>query len=263
MHSLVLGFPVYFAAWLVAAVVCISIGVGMAERRGYPALRSAGVLVCCALVVLIGSKLLYVAETIFFPFDDHVPPAVRSSLHGFRIPGGVLPLALLAPAICSPFRLPWRPFGDLEIPLMAAALVFIRVGCFLNGCCFGKLSSLPWALSFPPESWVFRYQVSQGWLPPKAAASLPVHPLQLYFVAAAGITLVMLLAVPRRLLRPGQRQLLFYTLFFSTTALLEPFRANTLRLNTWLVSAAALACAVLLSGRLLLAKPAPEPSPVR
>ncbi|MEO0140586.1 MAG: prolipoprotein diacylglyceryl transferase family protein [candidate division WOR-3 bacterium] len=48
-----------------------------------------------------------------------------------------------------------------------------RIGCFLNGCCFGRPTSLPWAVRFPLS--VYR-----------------VHPTQLY---EAGLVLVFLFAV--------------------------------------------------------------------
>ena len=39
------------------------------------------------------------------------------------------------------------------------ALAFGRIGCFFNGCCFGKTSSLPWAISFPYGSGSFNSQI--------------------------------------------------------------------------------------------------------
>jgi len=46
----------------------------------------------------------------------------------------------------------------LALPL---CLAIARVGCFLNGCCGGKPSGLPWAVTFP-------------------GSVTPVHPVQIY-----------------------------------------------------------------------------------
>jgi phosphatidylglycerol:prolipoprotein diacylglycerol transferase len=40
-----------------------------------------------------------------------------------------------------------------------AALAFGRIGCFLNGCCFGKPTNLPWAVRFPYDSPAYQSQV--------------------------------------------------------------------------------------------------------
>lgn len=52
-------------------------------------------------------------------------------------------------------------------PFIALGYAITRIGCFLNGCCYGKVTSLPWGLVYP------------------AIDNLPRHPTQLYASAAA------------------------------------------------------------------------------
>ena len=40
-------------------------------------------------------------------------------------------------------------FGDLAAAPLGLALVFARLGCFLGGCDYGKVTSVPWAVRFP------------------------------------------------------------------------------------------------------------------
>jgi phosphatidylglycerol:prolipoprotein diacylglycerol transferase len=148
-------------------------------------------------------------------------------------------LAIAMPIVCRVLRLPTGRFGDAVIPMAAFALVFIRLGCFLNSCCFGKVSSLPWAVRFPRQTWVFWYHETHGWIPRAASASLPVHPLQLYFLGAALAALVALVWQQRLAPYAGRTQLLFYATFFVTTAAFEPLRENYLTLNNWLAPLAA------------------------
>ncbi len=42
----------------------------------------------------------------------------------------------------------WR-LADLCAPVTAFGLFFGRLGCFLNGCCYGQATSLPWGVDFP------------------------------------------------------------------------------------------------------------------
>lgn len=179
-----------------------------------------------------------------------MPHEVRGSLHGFRIPGGILAVLIALPVVCGSLGLRWREFGDTEAVVSAVALVFIRLGCLLNGCCFGAVSDVPWATRFPRGTWAFWYQYSHNWVESEASASLPVHPLQLYFVAAAVLQASVLLVLRRRQLPAGQLLLVSCALFFGTTAAIEPFRANRLILNERLVTAAAIVSAGMLLGSL-------------
>ncbi len=250
MHPLLFDtVPLYFVMWMCAIVTAVVAGAHLGARAGFPAGRSAIAIALIAVNVLAGSKLLYLVEAYWFPSDDYVPQGIRTSFHGFRVPGGILLLPATMPLVCGALRLPWRRFGDMVMPLVALGLVFIRVGCFLNGCCFGQVSTLPWAVRFPAGSWVAWYHKAHGWVPVDAPTSLPVHPLQLYFLVAAVATLMVLTWLGRQRPRPGLLQLLFYTLFFGTTALLEPLRQNHLTLNTWMVSIAAVIAASVLFGQ--------------
>ena len=43
----------------------------------------------------------------------------------------------------------WK-LGDALAPSIALGYVFGRIGCLLNGCCYGRACTLPWAIHFPP-----------------------------------------------------------------------------------------------------------------
>jgi phosphatidylglycerol:prolipoprotein diacylglycerol transferase len=49
----------------------------------------------------------------------------------------------------------------------------------LNGCCYGKPSHLPWAVSFPPDSEPTYQQLLHGVISP-GQPPIPLHPTQLY-----------------------------------------------------------------------------------
>src|SRR5262249_51690632 len=125
MHPFVSQVPLYYSMWIFAAVVLVGAGIEMAKRSGYSSQQSAVALITAALTIAIGSKLLYLLESRFYPLDDYVPMSIRGSLHGFRIPGGILALALTTPPVCRRLGLPAREFGDRLIPLAALGLVFV------------------------------------------------------------------------------------------------------------------------------------------
>jgi phosphatidylglycerol:prolipoprotein diacylglycerol transferase len=48
-------------------------------------------------------------------------------------------------------RLPALAMADLIAPSLAIGLAFGRIGCLMNGCCYGGESSASWALTFPSK----------------------------------------------------------------------------------------------------------------
>lgn len=60
----------------------------------------------------------------------------------------------------------WR-VADILAPSIALGYVFGRVGCLMNGCCYGRACSLPWAIRFPEGNAL-------------NAPTTPVHPTQVY-----------------------------------------------------------------------------------
>src|SRR4051794_18778660 len=47
---------------------------------------------------------------------------------------------------------PLRPMLDVVAPALALGIALGRLGCFLNGCCYGDVCDLPWAVAFPKHS---------------------------------------------------------------------------------------------------------------
>lgn len=87
---------------------------------------------------------------------------------------------------------PLRPYLDALAPAIAVGVFFGRLGCFLNGCCYGDPCQLRWSVCFPAHSPAWDHQVRLGMIPAHAAESLPVHPTQLYS-AMDGLVLLLLL----------------------------------------------------------------------
>jgi phosphatidylglycerol:prolipoprotein diacylglycerol transferase len=77
-------------------------------------------------------------------------------------------------------RLPMWRVTDLAAYGIPLGLVFGRLGCVLNGCCFGRPTSSFLGLQFPGRGSAWRAQVEAGVIAKSASAALPVHPTQLY-----------------------------------------------------------------------------------
>jgi len=81
---------------------------------------------------------------------------------------------------CRRRRLDPLLMADVLAPSILIGLAFGRVGCFLNGCCYGDPSHLAWAVHFPKDSVPFAALVGRGLLDEHATVSLSLHPTQIY-----------------------------------------------------------------------------------
>jgi phosphatidylglycerol:prolipoprotein diacylglycerol transferase len=64
-------------------------------------------------------------------------------------------------------KLPMWKIADVLAPSIALGSVFGRIGCLLNGCCYGRACELPWAITFPADN-------------PLHPPTTPVHPTEIY-----------------------------------------------------------------------------------
>ena len=103
----------------------------------------------------------------------------------------------------------------------ALGIVLLKIGCFCNGCCFGKPSNGIFGMVFPANT--IRYSFVES-LPMLHASSQRVHPTQLYEIfgvlVALGIALLF-----GRFFSPGGRTALFAGLFSLARWIVLPLRA--------------------------------------
>jgi phosphatidylglycerol---prolipoprotein diacylglyceryl transferase len=137
-------------------------------------------------------------------------------------------------------------FADAGAPAVALGYAIGRFGCLLNGDDYGKLSSLPWAVTYPAGTEAHAAQLAQGWLAPSAAQSLPVHPVQLY-ASVAGVGIFLILRRGRSF-RPGERMCLLAVLYGASRFLLEFLRGDFLPAGAGLSQPQACSIALLLAG---------------
>jgi hypothetical protein len=71
------------------------------------------------------------------------------------------------------------PIAVLTLGLVALIAVG-RWGCLLNGCCFGTITNLPWAVHYDASTFSYFLHRSLGLLAPGAPHSLGVHPYPAY-----------------------------------------------------------------------------------
>ncbi len=185
----------YVLAWIVAIVLATVV----ARHRGVSWWRALTTFAVALLVGIIGARLLDLAVNWGY-YSEDLTRIYSAGFQGFSLYGGLI-LALLAGALLSrAFRLPLWHLADSTVPALAAGIVLMRTGCFLNGCCFGTVTSLPWGVTFPMGSsaWAQQVLTGEGGVLGFAGATKPVHPTQLYEMIAALVLFGLALWLLRR-----------------------------------------------------------------
>lgn len=97
---------------------------------------------------VVGARLFFIVHH-FDEFQGRPLSVFAIWQGGLELLGGVLLAIAVIIFYLRRHRLPICRYLDILAIGLMLALMFGRIGCFLNGCCFGKPTSLPWAVRFP------------------------------------------------------------------------------------------------------------------
>lgn len=204
--------PNYALLFALAVLLGLYLAVRYAKNTGRDPLKIFKVGVITVGAAFISARLFVVLE--HFGYYSERPAEIFYYWQDGIASSGAY-LGGIVAAILASRWLQVRPsaFLDYAAPSVALAICLGRVGCFLNGCCYGRPSTLPWAVSFPPGSEPHDQQLFQGVIGPNQAA-LSLHPTQLYEALFALALFGLLLAYRRRPRRDGELIALLF-LFYS------------------------------------------------
>jgi phosphatidylglycerol---prolipoprotein diacylglyceryl transferase len=226
------GIPVrgYGVMLLAAAVAGTWLSIVRARRIGVDAETILALATEVFIWGIVGARLFYVIEY-HEQFFAAGKPLARSLFDVVNIAaGGLVVFGSLPTAAIAAWRFARRrgieilELADVIAPGLLVGLAIGRLGCFLNGCCYGGPCDLPWAVSFPAGTEV----AAKFPLDPSAAGSpsTPVHPTQLYAAIDAGLLALLAVAFTPLARRAGEVFALVLTLHPISRMLLEEIRVD-------------------------------------
>lgn len=160
---------------------------------------------------IIVSRLLHVVDKFDYYFHNPGDILGRGGLTVFgAIMGGILGAWIY-------FRLrkvPFGPLADVAAPGVALGQVVGRIACVLNGCCYGKPTTLPWGFVYTnPNS--------------EAPLNVAVHPTQVYEMLLNLVLFVVLFWILRGRLKPaGSLMVVYLALYSMGTSVIRFFRGD-------------------------------------
>ncbi len=156
-------------------VLGIFIAVRRGEKRGIKGEEIVNLGFVIIISSIVGARLFYVLFHLqefrgrwlytFWPVQEDG----TVGMGGLILLGGFILAFLSGSIFILKKKLNFWRLADSVAPAIALGIFLTRIGCYLNGCCFGKACDLPWGVVFPPDS-------------PAGAVmgGIHIHPTQLY-----------------------------------------------------------------------------------
>jgi phosphatidylglycerol:prolipoprotein diacylglycerol transferase len=180
---------------------------------------------------IIGARLAYVVTEYRYFFTN--PWDIwRINSGGLAFHGGLIGGFLAGIWYTRRRRLETWKIADIVAPFIALGYAIVRMGCLLNGCCYGKPSSVPWALPCAAHDATLR------------------HPTQIYSLLGSLVLFVILYSLRRHRQFSGFLFFLYIALYSVLRFGVEYFREGG-KLYPWL-SLAQVVCVFLALTALLI-----------
>ena len=235
------GFGVPVRGYGVMLLIAAAAGTWLSVERGRRAGYDADTIISLGLEVflwgIVGARLFHVIEyhDQFFPpgrsFLAALPGVLNLAAGGLTVFGSIPTAALATWRFAARRGINLVRLADCIAPGLLLGLAIGRIGCFLNGCCYGGLCDLPWAMRFPPDSPPWLDQTARGLISPLATSagpawSLPIHPAQIYAAIDAAILAWLAVAFTPLMKRDGAIFALVLTLHPISRFFLEMIRVD-------------------------------------
>ena len=169
-----LGIPIrgYGVFLLLAILAALLLLVHLAKRQGIATEKVYALAFWSVISGIVGARLFYVTQYWQTTFLDHagqvLPPRellfslLNVTQGGLVVLGSVLAGALGAFIYMRRNKMPVLRTFDVMAPALILGISIGRIGCLLNGCCFGGVTDVSWRITFPPGSPAHVHQIAHG-----------------------------------------------------------------------------------------------------
>jgi len=182
---------------VLALIAVILIASREAKRVGIAAEVIYSLAIWAVVSGLIVSRLIHIIDQWGY-YMAH--PRQIIAFEGLTIYGAILGALIAVIIYCWVKKLSFWRLGDIIAPGAVVGQTIGRVGCILNGCCYGLPTNLPWSVTYTsPDSY--------------APVGIAVHPTQFYLLIWNLIVFAVLWILRKRLKPVGSLCLLYLALY--------------------------------------------------
>jgi len=197
---------VYWYGVLVAAgfLACVAHLTMVGIREGREPGFGSDLAFWLMLFGIIGARLAYVVANIGYYWQDPLA-IIRVDQGGLIYYGGFIGAFIAGVVFARIKKIDILALADFAVSALPLGHAFGRLGCFLNGCCYGAVTSMPWGV---------------------AQQEAVRHPVQLYEAFYNFVLYLLLIPVYRRRKRNGEVLALYCIFYPLGRFLLEFFRGD-------------------------------------
>lgn len=181
------SFPIFGYGFmlLIGFLVALRFGEKRARRAGLDPNLAYDLGFWLLIAGVGGARLFYLVQYADEVFKgkqgmEVVKAIFNLSEGGLVLFGGLLGGAAAYFLFCYRHRLNPLWLADIATPSVFIGIGFGRIGCLLNGCCYGDRCELPWAITFPQGSVPWLALTKRGFIDPDALTTFAMHPTQVY-----------------------------------------------------------------------------------
>jgi phosphatidylglycerol:prolipoprotein diacylglycerol transferase len=166
MHSVLVRLPfIHVTIWSFGAMTVLGFVAGMlvtrrmCRRVGLDPEVISNAALYSLIIGMVGARTFFVIHY-FDQFRGDLAGVFAIWRGGLEFLGGAIPAIIFLLLYLWHRRLPVRRYFDILAVGLMVGLSFGRIGCFLNGCCFGRPAQVPWAVRFPYQSYPYLSQIN-------------------------------------------------------------------------------------------------------
>ena len=219
-------FKSYSLFMFIGAIFAVIISLWFIKQAGLSIKSRLLCFLSMIVGVLVGARLLNVLINwdYYMVYRDRI---FAFNTAGFSLMGGLILAGVLGLVSSKILKLDFWKLGDSVAPGLGIGLILMRIGCFLNGCCYGLPSKVAWAVKFPYNSFAHKYYLSKqdpniGFSLFKSLASPTLHPTQIYEIIGALIATLVAIFIIRKKANDGVA-ILCFSIIFTITRLINHF----------------------------------------
>lgn len=177
------------------------------------------------LAGILGARIAYIAANLHY-FMTYPSQIIRIDQGGLIFYGGLIGSSISLVLFARHKHEKTLDVLDFAITSIPLGHALGRIGCFINGCCYGSTTHCPLGVIYPKGSLAWEYQSELGLLEQAATHCLPIHPVQLYESSLGIITFFILHIIHKKHKKNGT-VLAVYLLIYSVVRFsLEFFRGD-------------------------------------
>ena len=201
--------PIY--SWGVLLVVALLAATIVAILRGKKFGISTDMIIdlvlYCSIGAIVSARLTFVALN-FSLYSSELIKIIYLKDGGLSFIGGLIGGILVGILYCKIKKVKFFAIADFAAPSIAVGYIFGRLGCLLNGCCYGMVTSVPWAMHVSADMYLR-------------------HPTQIYAMLTGVIICIATILFDKKKKAYGQTFFLFIMMYTVGRFIIEFFRMES------------------------------------